>query len=153
MPPPDPEIAGLTQAWISYQRDTRLSTSLHEEHSAFWSVNALIELSDHSESDRVWLAIRELCARADKNDGWVIAMIGASPLEDFVARFGDHAMDLIEPELGNNSVLWQALANVSISDASVRRRRHLAVERHSSPARLEAINEDQPRNVGGKDGP
>jgi hypothetical protein len=69
-------------------------------------------------------------------------MIGASPLEDFVGRFGDHAMDLIAPELNDNAVLWQALTNVSIADASVRRRSHRAVEEHSSPARLEALYHD-----------
>jgi hypothetical protein len=142
MPPPDPEIAALAQAWIGYQTDTRLSTGLHEEHAAFWAVDALIELCGRSESDPIWLAIRELCARADRTDGWVIAMIGAGPLEDFVERFGDHAMDLIEPELNDNAVLWQALTNVSTSDASVRRRSHCAVEEHSSPARLEALHHD-----------
>jgi hypothetical protein len=42
----------------------------------------------------------------------VIAVLGAGPLEDFIRRFRDGAMDLVEPQLGSNPTLLDALGGV-----------------------------------------
>lgn len=56
------------------------------------------------------------------NDLHLISNIGAGPVEDFVVKFGDQAMNLIEPELGSNPTLLKALAMVWRWDAPIRPR-------------------------------
>jgi hypothetical protein len=121
MPPTDPEIVALSEAWLWYQADMRHKIDADEGEN-FWAVDALIELCDSGDTDRIWSAILDLCARADGKDPRVLAAIGAGPLEDFVVRFGDQAMDLVEPELDENETLLRALAGVWRWDAPIRAR-------------------------------
>lgn len=57
-----------------------------------------------------WRLIKDVCGRVERDDLPLVSNIGTGPLENFVARFDDQAMDLIEPELSSNPTLLSALA-------------------------------------------
>jgi hypothetical protein len=72
-----------------------------------------MELPDHGEMARMWEAITGLCLQLRwDTEPQIIGVLGAGPLEDFVVKFGDQAMDLIEPRLDSDETLLKALACV-----------------------------------------
>ena len=56
--------------------------------------------------------IRCLCSLVDPADASTVGMIGVGPLEGFIRREGDRAMDLIEPAVADDPVLLDALRAV-----------------------------------------
>lgn len=107
----------LAEAWIRYQRRHRRTDRLPDEDPDDWALERLSDwfLVEEDTIEPFWEAILAICARArwgngDDDDSWVVVMIGAGPLEDFITKFEGRAMDLIEPRLDTNDTLLKALA-------------------------------------------
>jgi hypothetical protein len=82
-----------------------------------------MEYPERGDLKRMWEAIAGLCGRLRWDDEpKLVGVLGAGPLEDFVVKFGDQAMDLIEPQLDTNETLLKALACVWRWDDPVRSR-------------------------------
>jgi hypothetical protein len=119
--PSDEEIARVCEAWIAYQRRNEHVRGVSEDDPDWWAVMAVIEART-SGGEVEWRIIRDLCARVDAEDLWLVDVIGAGPLEDFLDRHGDEAMDLVEATAKGDPVLMGALAKVWAFDSAVRPR-------------------------------
>ena len=113
----DPGMDELAEAWIRYQRRHRRTDRLPDEDPDDWALERLHDwfLLEEDTIEPFWEAILAICAgvqwgKDDDDDSWVVVMIGAGPLEDFITKFEVRAMDLIEPQLDANDTLLKALA-------------------------------------------
>lgn len=101
---PPRQNAAVSRAWVDYEAGS--------EKANEWGLHRVFEITDKAAIGEQWLLILSLCAAAKNTDPEVVAVLGAGPLEDFIRRFGDDAMDLIEPQLESNPTLLFALAGV-----------------------------------------
>jgi hypothetical protein len=126
--PSDRDIARLCETWITYQRRYEHVRDGDGDDPDWWAVGALLQTLPEPRLETEWRVIRCLCALAGPADSWIIEMIGASPLENFLEEHGDEAMDLVAPAAESDPVLMDALAKVWAFDAPVRPRieRYLA---------------------------
>jgi hypothetical protein len=100
----DRQRAAMASAWVDY---TAGSETANE-----WSLHRVFDVAYNGAIGEQWLMILSLSAAAKSADPKVVGVVGAGPLEDFIGRFGDEAMDLIEPQLESNPTLLFALAGV-----------------------------------------
>jgi hypothetical protein len=108
----NPSIAELTEAWLRYHREFA-GSDLPDEHPDDWAGYLVSEWIFDGEAEKTWLAILAISERLRwEDEPKVVAWFGAGALEDFVAEFGDRAMDRIEPQLESNETLLKALACV-----------------------------------------
>jgi len=119
--PSDDDIADLCRAWVRYQGRNRGSQGTGTDDIDRWACDAVIEVDGES-TDLEWRVIRGLCATVDPGDEWVVIVIGAGPLEDFLSRQGGAAMDLIESVAASDAVLLAALGSVWESREPLRSR-------------------------------
>lgn len=104
MLPSDNDIHTLVEAWLRYQAT--------KDQADWWAADRVIDLAHAEHPDCLWRIILEICAKVDEDDE-VFYDIGAGPLEDMISKFGDAAMDLVEPALKEgNRTLLMALACV-----------------------------------------
>jgi uncharacterized protein DUF6869 len=132
--PSDEDIADVCHAWVRYYAVEHVGVD--DEDQDWWACEAVMDL-DGTHPDLEWRVIRCLCATADPADELVLCNIGGGPLEDFLARQGPSAMDLVEPVADRDPVLLEALEGVWRWDEPFRPRldRYL-VERGRTPGRL-----------------
>jgi len=125
--PSDADIAMVCRAWLRYQGGSP-RVEVDDQHPDWWAPEALNELGYPPVPELEWKIIRCLCKLVDPAATSTISMIGASPLEDFLMRNGDRAMDLVEPAADEDPVFMEALTSVWGFGESVRRRidRYLA---------------------------
>jgi hypothetical protein len=100
----DERIEAVSAAWIRFNAT--------QEEKDEWVLNPVAEWIDEGRVDVVWRLVLALCAEVDEGDLSMIANIGAGPLEEMIVKFGDTAVDLIEPAVNANPNLLKALAAV-----------------------------------------
>lgn len=109
--PDGSEICAIASAWLRYQAD--------KDEADWWAADLVIDWALDDQLDALWRIVVAVCARVDENDVSRISDIGAGPLEDMLCKFGDAAMDLIEPAVADNPTLLKALAAVWAWDQPV----------------------------------
>jgi hypothetical protein len=120
--PSDYELSAVTAAWLYY-------TVTNDERYE-WTIDPNLEWSTEGSLQLGWRLVLECCSLTDENDMDRILAIGAGPLEDFIRRFGDEAMDLVEPAVDSNPVLLKALAGVWGWDEPTRPRVDRVLQAH-----------------------
>jgi hypothetical protein len=110
----DVQIEEVGLAWLQYHAT--------QDESDEWPLNLVDKWIRAGRIADVWRFIKDVCRRVGQDDLPLISNIGTGPLESFVGTFGDQAIDLIEPELGNNPPLLAALAMVLRRDTPIRLR-------------------------------
>jgi hypothetical protein len=118
--PSDNDIAELCRAWVRYQRAER-SGGVDTDDPDWWACDAVMDL-EAGATALWWRVLSGLSATVDPADEQVVEMIGAGPLEEFIGREGDAAMDLIEAATASDAVLVAALRSVWESREPVRSR-------------------------------
>jgi hypothetical protein len=112
--PSEAEMVDVCRTWARYQ--------VGKDEGDWWAAEAVMDLDTApAPFDLYWRVIRCLCAEADK-DAEVIGAIGAGPLENFLEREGDRAMDVVEAAATSDRVVLEALAGVWAWDMPVRGR-------------------------------
>jgi uncharacterized protein DUF6869 len=112
--PTDDEIAEVARACLRYWSSKR--------DRDFWGVDAMLDARQPELHEVAWRLILSLCDQADPADERLVAQIGAAPLEYFIDRYGNTAMDLIEAAAETNPTLLSALRFVGNDDDRVRPR-------------------------------
>jgi hypothetical protein len=120
--PSDEELKAVTAAWLHY--------TVTKDKRYEWTIEPNLEWSTEGSLQLGWRFVLECCSQTDGDDMDRILAIGAGPLEDFIRRFGDEAMDLVEPAVGSNLVLLKALAGVWGWDEPIRPRVDRVLESH-----------------------
>ena len=110
----DGEIAAVARAWIRY--------NITQNDGYFWAFARAEEWLNSEQIGVAWRFVVALCSLVECNDMTVIANIGAGPVEDFIVKFGDSGLDLVERAVKGDPVLLKALAMVWAWDSPERSR-------------------------------
>ena len=114
-------IEELSKAWISYyeipEEDVKNLTSkeisdlgkTQEKKKLFWAVSELMDIS-LSAPEECWNICLDIIKKT--NNEYVLANVGAGPIETILCNFPDVTICLIEKEISKNEKLKQTLANV-----------------------------------------
>jgi hypothetical protein len=100
----DARIVYIAREWIAYQRS--------EEPRYEWAVDESYDWIAGDDYLALERFVRALVAQVDCNDGHVLGMIGAGPLEDLVEADPERALAFLEAEIESNTALREALTEV-----------------------------------------
>lgn len=118
----DARIEEVSRVWLRYNKT--------QSDSDAWALGPVDEWIYRGHLADAWRLILDLCARLGPDDVSMIANVGAGPLESFVVKYGDRAMDLIEPEMHVNPTLLKAVAMVWQWDEPIHQRVDRALAEH-----------------------
>lgn len=92
-----------------------------------------MEADEGLDKAHFWRLILAVCEQTETHS--VALAVGAGPLEAFVRKYEDAAMDVIEPELPRNRALLEALGGVWLEDedGSLRARVDASLRRSGGP--------------------
>jgi len=116
-------IQEIARAWIRY------NTSHDKEDE--WVLDPVGEWISQGQLDATWRLVLALCSEVHGDDLTMIGNIGAGPVEEFIVKFGDAALDLIEPSVAANPILLRALAMVWGWEVPERTRVDRILEEHN----------------------
>jgi uncharacterized protein DUF6869 len=112
---PSTKVAAVSRDWIRYQRTHEARYAWAEDEATRWQAS--------DDFDVIRRLVMAMVAAVALDEKYVVAMIGAGPLEDLVETDPEAALRFVEAEVERSAVLREALANVwSRQKPSVRAR-------------------------------